>query len=61
MPLMMKFKWLLDGKEMELMVLRAVFIIIGATAEVFFVTCILGLFRDLRRGHRHGDLTVVRD
>ena len=49
----------LDGAEMELIVLRALFIVICATAEVFFVSCILGLFRDLRRSHRSAELTPI--
>ena len=48
-----------DGEEMELMVMRALLIVVCATAEVFFVSCTLGLFRDLRRSHGGGDMTPV--
>jgi hypothetical protein len=50
-----------DGEEMELMGLRALLVVICATAEVFFISCALGLFRDLRRNQGGGDVRPLRE
>jgi hypothetical protein len=46
---------------MELMGLRALLVVICATAEVFFISCALGLFRDLRRNQGGGDVRPLRE